>query len=364
MLPTAGPTLRDIEHQEVKNSHPQFELVDVNDKVVGMLASMPSEGFKARFGKYGPPPSPRIGVGDSVVVSIWEAAGGGLFTSSPTDSVSTGSHSATLPEQVVGSDGAITVPFAGRIAVAGLRPVQVQHAIERHLADKAIDPQVIVRVVKSVANTATVTGEVRAGGRVPLSLRGDRLLDVIARAGGARSAIYETFVRLSRDGVTATMPMQTLVSDPGENVYAWPGDVLTLVREPQSFTVFGAAGTNAEVNFGSDKMTLVEALAKAGGLQDARSDPAGVLLFRRERPQIARALGPLPPGPDGTVPVVYRLDLTQAKSYFLAQAFPIEDKDIIYIANAQLTELQKFFALLNTLTAPVITGIVVKNAAP
>jgi polysaccharide export outer membrane protein len=113
-------------------------------------------------------------------------------------------------------------------------------------------------------------------------------------------------------------------------------------------------------------MTLVEALAKAGGLQDQRSDPAGVFLFRFEPPKIVRTLGrpQLGTGPDGSSPIVYRLDLRDAKSYFLAQRFPIRDKDIVYVANADLNELQKFFTLLNTLTGPVITGIVVKSAVP
>ena len=160
--------------------------------------------------------------------------------------------------------------------------------------------------------------------------------------------------------------MESLVSDPAENIYIHPGDVLTLVRLPQSFTVFGATGVNARFAFTSEKMTLVEGLAKAGGLQDLRSDPAGVFLFRFEPPRMINALGrpQLSTGPDGSSPVVYRLDLRNAKSYFLAQRFPIEDKDIIYVANADLNELQKFFTLLNTLTGPVITGIVVKSAAP
>jgi polysaccharide export outer membrane protein len=111
-------------------------------------------------------------------------------------------------------------------------------------------------------------------------------------------------------------------------------------------------------------MTLVEALAKAGGLQDQRSDPAGVFLFRYEPPEIVNTLGrpQLRTGPAGTSPIVYRLDLRNAKSYFLAQRFPIEDKDIIYVANADLNELQKFFTLLNTLTGPVISGVVVRGA--
>ena len=365
-LPTAGPTASDVQHQEIKGQEIRFDLVDINDTVVAALLASPAENFHTRFKKYGRPPQPRIGVGDSLVVSIWEAAGGGLFGTSPTDHVSAGSRNVTIPEQMVGQDGGVSVPFAGRVTAAGRLPVEVQKAVEQRLAEKAIEPQAIVTVTRSVTNSATVTGEVIAGARVPLSLKGDRLLDLIAAAGGAKTPVYETFVRLSRDGVTATIPMEMLVSDPAENIYAYPGDVLTLVRLPQSFTVFGATGANAQVNFTAERMTLVEALAKAGGLQDLRADPAGVFLFRYEPPPIVKTLGrpQLGTGPEGSSPMVYRLDLSDAKSYFLAQRFPIHDKDIIYVANADFNELQKFFTLLNTLTGPVITGIVVRNAAP
>jgi polysaccharide biosynthesis/export protein len=365
-LPTAGPTLRDVKQQVVENNATRFDLVDINDNVITALRAQAKETFQARFKKYGKPPQPKIGVGDAIVVSIWEAAGGGLFGASPTDHVSSGSRSVTIPEQIVAQDGAISVPFGGRIQVAGRLPLEVQRSIEQRLAEKAIEPQVIVTITKSIANSATVTGEVVAGARLPLSVRGDRLLDLIAAVGGAKAPVYETFVRLSRDGITATIPMEALVSDPSENIYAQPGDVLTLVRLPQSFTVFGATGANSQIPFTAERLTLVEALAKAGGLQDQRADPAGVFLFRFEPPRVVNALGrpQLGTGPEGSTPVVYRLDLRDAKSYFLAQRFPVEDKDIIYVANADLNEIQKFFTLLNTLTGPVITGVVVRNAVP
>jgi polysaccharide export outer membrane protein len=365
-LPTAGPTASDVKGQEVKDNLARFDLVNIDDNVVATLLALPAESFHARFKKYGRPPQPKIGIGDSIVVSIWEAAGGGLFGASPTDHVSAGSRSVTIPEQIVARDGGISVPFADRVPAAGRLPVEVQKTIEQRLAEKAIEPQVIVTVTKSLSTSVTVAGEVVSGARVPLSLKGDRLLDLIAAAGGARAPVYETFVRLSRDGITATIPMEALVSDPAENIYAYPGDVLTLVRLPQSFTAFGATGTNMQVNFTAERMTLVEALAKAGGLQDQRSDPAGVFLFRFEPPDIVNALGRprLQTGPDGSSPVVYRLDLSDAKSYFLAQRFAMHDKDIIYVANADFNELQKFFSLLNTLTGPIITGIVVKGSAP
>lgn len=365
-LPTAGPTAGELVDQAVQQNRRRFDLVDIDNRVLAALLAAPAESFAKRFKKYGKPPNPKIGIGDSVSVTIWEAAAGGLFSSAPNAQISTGSRSVTIPTQLVGRDGGISVPYAGRIPAAGRTPVEVQQIIQQRLAQKAIEPQAIVTLTNSVSNTATVEGEVVNGARLQLSLHGDRLLDLIAEAGGAKAPIYQTYVRLSRHGVTATIPMQTLVSHPAENIYAQPGDVLTLIQVPQSVAVFGAAGYNAQLNFSGEKMTLIEALAKAGGLDDTRSDPAGVFLFRYEPAATVRALGapPLGTGPGGASPVVFRLDLSQAHSYFLAQRFPVEDKDIIYIANAKLTELQKFFTLLNTLTGPVITGIVIKNNAP
>jgi len=363
-LPTAGPTTGQVVDQAVKDDQPRFDIVDVDSNVVATLLAQPTESFRNRFLKYGKPPDPKIGIGDSITVTIWEAAGGGLFGAGITAGVSPGSRSVTIPDQVVARDGAISVPFADRIPVAGKSPLEVQRVIEQRLADKAIEPQALVAITKSISNSATVSGEVVAGARVPLSVNGDRLLDVIALAGGAKAPVYDTFARLSREGVTATIPMEKLVSEPAENIYAWPGDVLTLVSVPQTFSVFGATGTNIQVAFGAQEITLAQALAKAGGLQDLRADPAGVFLFRFEPPAVVGALKapPLAIGPGGTSPVVYRLDLSDANSYFFAQRFPVEDKDIIYVANARLNELQKFFTLLNTITGPVITGIVVKGS--
>jgi polysaccharide biosynthesis/export protein len=364
-LPTAGPNLSQVLDQAVTDGQRHFDIVDVDNHVVATLLAQPIESFHTRFQRYGKPPAPTIGIGDAVTVTIWEAGGGGLFTPPvTTGSVSGGAKAVTIPDQVVTPDGAISVPFADRIKVAGRTPLQVQEEIQQRLAEKAIEPQAIVTVSRSITNTATVSGEVVSGARVPLSVGGDHLLDLIAGAGGAKAPIYQTFVRLSRGGVTATIPMEQLVSNPAENIYAWPGDVLTVVQLPQTFSVFGATGANTQVPFGAEKITLAEALAKAGGLQDLRADPRGVFLFRFEPSSVVGALSapPLPTGPSGSSPVVYRLDLKEAQSFFYAQRFPIQDKDLIYVSNAPLSDLQKFFTLINTVTAPVINGVVVSRS--
>jgi polysaccharide export outer membrane protein len=363
-LPTAGPTASQIVSQQSDAKQAPFAIVDIDGRVVDAVRARARETFRGQFPGYGAPPEPTIGVGDSLVVTLWEAAGGGLFASATNDEIAPGSRSVTLPEQIVARDGAISVPFAGRITAAGRLPTEVQHAIERRLSGKAIVPQAIVTVGKSVNNTVTITGEAIAGARIPLSVKGDRLLDLIAAAGGAHAPVYETYVRLTRGGVTATIPMEALVDDPQENIYAEPGDVLTVTKAPRTFTVFGAAGQNNEIDFPSARLTLVEALAKAGGLQDSRSDPSGVFLFRYEPLSVLEALGQKPDAvtADGNAPVVYRLDLRNARAYFAAERFPVHDKDVIYVANADVDELQKFFGLIGTLTSPAITGVVVKNA--
>ena len=387
-IPTSGPTVSEVFDQAAATGPRYFDLIDIDDDVVRTLLSRPAESFHNLFSSYGKPPVPAIGIGDTVSVSIWEAAGGGLFGAPSVGGIpgavtAAGGGSTTIPAQVVGIDGGITVPFAGRVPVAGRTPLRVQNEIQQRLAQKAIEPQVIVTVVNTVTETVTVTGE-GSSARVPLSVGGTRLLDAVVAAGGAAGATpaggaaatggviigsakpptYETLVRLSRKGVTATTPMEQLILDPTENIYAWPGDIVTLLDEPQTFSVFGATTSNSEVPFGARKITLAEALAKSGGLVDLRADPRGVFLFRFEPSSVVSALHVpvLATGPNGTSPVVYRLNMKNVNNYFYAQRFPIEDKDVIYVANAPLTELQKVFTLVNTVTGPVITGIVLSRS--
>ena len=434
ILPSAGPVASEVAAAGQAENEVLFDVVEVDNRVVSTLLAQPKESFHARFEKDGNPPELKIAVGDTVSVTIWESAAGGLFSEAPAPQLPTGSRpateplapesprpptetpagpipdtdqllgapnqppgappetpppragqppsgnisqtvplpiettgaavyqrGATIPDQEVAPDGAIVVPFAGQVPAAGRTPAEVQQTIEALLASKALQPQALVIVKKSAANAVTVAGEVVPGARVPLSLGGDRLLQVIAAAGGAQAPVHETFVRLSRDGVTATIPFERLVADPAEDIYARPGDVLTLVRIPQTFSVFGATGRNDSITFDAEKLTLSEALAKSQGLRDDLANPKGVFLFRYEPAAIVRALDqPIATrAEDGTSPVAYRFDFSDANSYLIADQFPVRDKDIIFVADAGAVQAQKVFTLLQTITGPVITGLLV-----
>ena len=367
-LPSDGPTTSDVLQQSRVNGEAtgasRYEVVDVDANVNTVLRRRPPDGFSSHFGDYKPSSDLRIGVGDYVAVTIWEAGSNGLFSAAmQTSQFSTGAKSSTIPDQAVGRDGSISVPYAGRINVKGLTTENVQNAIERALEGKAIQPQVLVNVSRPISNTVTVTGEVANGARVPLTAKGDRVLDVVATAGGVRAPVNETVIRLSRNGTTVSVPMTRVVGNPRENVYMRPGDVLTLVRDPQFFLAYGATNASQKIPFDADSIALSEALAKVGGLQDYRADPAGVFVFRYEPPQIARALRPDSAlNGTGWVPVVYRLNMRDPNSFFLAQSFPIFNKDVMFVSNAPITEAEKAFQIFNMVAAPVTTGASISSA--
>ncbi|MDB5974299.1 MAG: polysaccharide export protein [Nevskia sp.] len=368
-LPTAGPRASEIhdEYQPDASTHP-FELVDVTANTVEVLKHQPAPSLAARFGDDEIAPETVIGRGDGVTVTVWEVGSDPLFSSSPasTQQILTvnASRGSIIPEQIVGSDGCITVPFAGRVPVAGHTTVEVQTAIEQALTGKAQKPQVLVNLTRNSSNTVTVVGEVTNGARVPLSPYGERLLDVLAMAGGIKAPTYEIQVQLTRGDNTVTVPLPQVLHDPSEDIRLHPKDNLVIMRRPETYTVFGATAHNAQITFDADHLSLTEAVAKSGGLTDSRADPRGVFVFRYEPKHIAENLGAVPAqlGDDAVVPVVYQLDFTKAGSYFFAQNFEVRDHDILYVANAPATELEKFLNLIGLVTSPLINGAVVDSS--
>ena len=368
-LPSAGPNANQVVDEAKSDGAkiPRYLVADIDQRTVSILARHPQSSLYERFGARAGAPSTVIGVGDTVQVTIWEAASGGLFSSAAINGVTAGSHSASIPEQVVGRDGGITVPYAGRIHVAGMTPEQVEKTIVAHLAGKAIEPQAVVTVPRNVSNDVTVTGEVTNGARIPLSNRGDRLLDVIAAAGGVKAPVHDVFISLTRGDVTGRVPMQALLKTPRENIYVRHDDVITVEQEPQTFTVFGAAGRNALVPFDAAGITVEEAVAKSGGILDSLADPDGVFLLRSEPVWLAHDLDPAYPIPPGakTVNVVYRLHFKDANTYFLARHMAMQNKDMIYVSASLAMDFYKVMSLfstaLNTAAGPAATAYAVKG---
>jgi polysaccharide export outer membrane protein len=358
VIPSSGPSAGDIE-SGVQTAGVPYVLVNVTQAVADLLSNTQDKPLAVAFGSARKASSSQIGVGDVVTVSIWEASENGLFSSG-----ARGAGGTQIPEQPVSDRGMIVVPYAGAVQAAGRTPQEVKAVIEKALAGMAVEPQVLVNVVKNNSNAVTVTGEVASSGRIPLTGSGDRLMDVIAVAGGPRIESHQLAVQITRGMRTETIPMEKLISDPRENIYVQPNDVITLIRQPRSFTVFGAAMANASIQFDESQLYLNQALAKVGGLNDDRANAKGVFVYRREPIAEVRKLVPTarPMHADGTVNVIYQVDLKDPSGFFVLKSFKVANGDLVYIANASLAEVRKFSTLIGTTVSPVVQGASVANS--
>ncbi|WP_217127036.1 polysaccharide biosynthesis/export family protein [Hydrogenophilus thiooxidans] len=349
-LPSSGPSAAQVVREDKIDS--PIPVVEVNDAVARrLLAAQRAESFADTLARKAPP-SYVVGPGDALEVSVWEAPPAALFGAAVVDPRAglTSTRQTTLPEQIVNSDGVINVPFAGAVPVAGKTPQQIEMEIVRRLAGKANQPQVLVRVTRNATQNVTVVGEVAQAIRMPLTAKGERLLDAIAAAGGVRQPVGKMTIQLARGGKVVTMPLERVIADPNQNVYLQPGDVVTALYQPLSFTALGATGKNEEINFEATGLTLAQALGRMSGLRDAQADAQGVFIFRFEEPEVLKGEGkqPLPQTPEGKVPVVYRVDLKDPRAFLVAQNFPMRNKDVVYVANAPAAELQKFLNILTS----------------
>jgi polysaccharide export outer membrane protein len=361
VVPSSGPTARQVESASepstsaVAQSEGFIQIVDVTDDVARrLIADERSIDFASTFGgKLGA--TQLLGAGDSIEVSVWEAPPATLFgmSSTPGDA-SVGSKVTTLPAQTIDVDGKISVPFVGPVQAAGKSTAELGRVIAGRLKGKANDPQVIVRRVRNSTSYVTVVGDVANSARMELTSGGERLLDAIANVGGTRQAVDKTMIQLTRGSRVESLPLQTIIRDPRQNVPLQAGDVITALFQPLSFTVLGASGKNDEINFEAQGITLSQALARAGGLNDSRSDPRGVFIFRMERKDALEwPNAPVRVTPENLVPVIYRVNLKDPAAFFATQSFRVHNKDLVYISNAPAAELQKFLNLVFTVVYPV-----------
>ncbi|WP_081827865.1 polysaccharide biosynthesis/export family protein [Kozakia baliensis] len=370
-MPDSGPTESNVLHSEKHNQF-NYRILPIDTKIVSIL-SQEHPPLISDIDTSGniPATNDRIGAGDTLAITIFEL-GSGLFSSASgalsggaagasggatsAPGPSTGVTNVNLPNTQVEEDGTILVPYVGRLRAAGLTPQILATAIQEHLHGKSQNPQVMVRIATDIGNTVIVSGEVKRPGRELLTTAQERLSDLIAIGGGATYPPEDTHVELLRANRSGGTDLATLQSHPEQDIRAKPGDRIHVIYQPRTYTLFGAGQHVTETPFKSPDLTLAEALARAGGPADQRADPNAVFLFRFEDVPAARTMGLTTPQLGTGVPVVYKLDMMDPNSYFLAQRIPMKNKDVLFIANAKVNRFYKFNQLVSTIIQPFMTA--------
>ena len=357
-LSGAGPSTSRVVSAPTQNPQ-NIRVVPVDYGVAKRLEQRAAAG--AQFSAFFPQSEaataePTVGAGDVLQVYLWEAPPAALFTPQAlaTAGLARGGASAvTLPDQVVNETGVIQVPFVGAVPVKGKTLDAIAAQITQGLHGIANDPQVIVKLGQNNSHNISVLGEVPHATEVPVVPGGVRVLRALAVAGGSTHPVGKTVIQVTRQGRSLSLPLSTVLGDPNQNILLDGGDVLTVLFQPYSFTVMGAAGRNAEVDFEASGINVLQAIARSGGVDDQRANPAGVFVFRFEPPDDTTP-GATPANTlvNGKVPTVYQFNLRDPAVFFAAQSFAVKDKDLLYVSNAPSADLEKVLGVVGSIVYP------------
>lgn len=336
--PSDGPTPRNVVSNARKHEIP---ILPLSEQVVAALGSGGSGSGLSGFGSRSYVPG-IIKPGDIISVSVFDTGETGLFSASTSSNVDLG-------EYAVSPAGTISLPFVGTMNVGGRSTTSAQEAVTAKFRETSVNPYATVQIARKDTDAYSVQGGVREGGLYSLTARSERVLDGIAAAGGSVDAPEEAVVTLIRGGHSGKEMLADIMRSPSDNVALQPGDTIVVSGGEASFTAEGALVSTGEFRFVEGHKSLGQAIAQAGGLSDARSNPRAVFVFRR-----------LAPGESivvqdhkgerrvATGDLVFRANFKDTIERMRANRFQMRDGDAIYVGNAPLANFSKYFQIFNT----------------
>lgn len=336
-LPRSGPSKSEIFAGSVLNDGDAF-IVSVNPRVTAAAGVTPTLGFSTSFRHAHPLGPDTIRPGDTLGLVIYENVEDGLLTNA-------GASASLIDEVQVDSGGMIFVPYAGRIRAAGNTPEALRRIITQRLDEQTPDPQVLVRRLAGDGATVSIVGGAGAQGVYPIERPTRTLTSMLASAGGVAIPVDVALVNVTRGSRTETAYLSDLFRDPRLDIALRDGDRIFVEQDSRAFTVLGATGTQTRLEFETEVVSAIEALAQVGGLNPLQANPTGVFVFRNEPEEIARSVL----GRDdliGTQRVVYVLDLTAPNGVFDARDFAMRDGDTVFVTEAPIVAWNRSVAAI------------------
>lgn len=253
-----------------------------------------------------------------------------------------GERSASESGNVVHSDGTIFYPYIGQVDVAGRTVREIRAEIQERLARFIAQPQVDVKVVEFNAQKAYVTGQVGRPGTLAITNVPMRVLDALSAAGGLSGTANWHEVVLTRDGRDMPLSVYDMLTN-GEleqNLLLRDGDVLHVPEVGnQQVYVMGEVNNPMALPLGNDRLSLTNALSRAGGIREVTANASGIFVIRRN-PETSKKFA-----------TVYQLDAGNAVAFVLGTEFMLQPTDVVYVTAAPVSRWNRVLTqLLPSLT--------------
>lgn len=288
----------------------------------------------------------RIGSQDVLRIFVW-----GNPDLTPVSTNITSTNVASTPAgRTVDDNGNIFFPLVGNIKAVGLTVSQFRSELSNKLARYIKDPQVEVDVAGFRSQKIFISGQVKNPGVVPITDQPMYLTDAIGQAGGAteNSDLYGVVLTRGKESITINVDRLYYNGDLSANLLLKNGDVVSVPdRMMRKVFVLGEVGNAVGYNQARSyvmrrgDMTLTEVLADAGGASPFSAAANEVYVMRLD---------------DVGKPVVYLLDATQPQALLLAEQFPIQPRDVIFVNPTGPTMIGRFIGQFLPLVQTVNTA--------
>lgn len=224
----------------------------------------------------------------------------------------------------VQADGSFFYPFIGQVRASGRAPEEIRAELSERLAEYIPQPQVEVRVAAYNSQHAVVTGAVGAPSRQSLTSVPLTLIEAINSAGGLSSNADPRAVTVQRGGRLYNVDLQGFLDQgiSANNPVLRSGDVVNVPRRSvQEAYLLGEVRNPNVIDLSQEPVTLTQAIARQGGLNELRADARGIFVFR------ADAAGEM---------TVFQLETSSPSGMLLGTRFVLEPGDVIYIVRSPL----------------------------
>ncbi len=275
-----------------------------------------------------------IGSGDILNIIVWDHPEiTGVITSSVATLNSSGSDNTSLGF-LVGPDGLVQFPYAGKLKLAGLTPDQARSLLISRLARILKNPDVTLRVQAYRSQRIYIDGEVKATGTQTINDIPMTMMEALNRAGGFSVNGDQSKIRITRNGTTypINLPQLVLQGLNPADVMLTDGDVLRVVSNEESkIFVLGEVRQSMTLRMRNGHLTLNEALGDAGGVNPLSGEARQVYVVRN--------------GEDAQ-PIVYHLDALSPVAFALAENFELKARDVVYVDTAAVARWNRVISLI------------------
>lgn len=271
----------------------------------------------------------RVGPGDILSVIVYDHPELTIPAGAERSAAETGNR--------IRPNGTMFYPYVGRVRVEGMTLDEVRDLIAGRLSSVINDPQVEVGIAAFNSQKVYISGAVENPGTLPLTIVPMTVLDAISEVGGAQDNADWRNVTLNRNGGEQRISLYAMMrqGDMTQNRLLHDGDLLHVpTLENQNVIVMGQVSRPGAIALGNERITLTDALGRAGGVNESRAEPSGIFVVRGK-----------PPG-DEKIATIYQLDISDATRLLLGTRFPLEPQDVVYVTSAPLARWNSVISLL------------------